>query len=336
MPEFRPSAPTQRGIALLAKAQAGRCAIQFTRIATGCGSYAEDEDFTKSEALKDERQSIPIPQIEIVNDRTVYVRAIISNETLEDGYHIAEIGLFAEDPDEGEILYAMTVALPNKADWMPAYNGLLPSEFDIEFYTEVSNAETVTVQAGGGAYALADDVNGLKARTTELENNLEETRQIALSAGTARISAITIPADAWTERAEDNTVDERYKYEAVITVADATSTCFPCVALDLASTQATNDAGLCPTVEALDGTLRFWAQAKPTATITGTVALLSASAVQTGTSTGGTGGATTVVTSVVLAPGGGLTYDSAGRLMLDAATREDLDAEEETPDGSDA
>lgn len=152
---------TAQGIALLAKAQAGRTNIRFTKAATGDGSYLVGESLVERKILKAQKQVFPISTISIVNSATVYLKFIISNKqpsgNLAAGYYVKEIGIFAHDPNEGEILYAIATAVINQWDYLPAYNDLLPSTITIEFYTEVNNAETVYLKAGGGASVTQED-----------------------------------------------------------------------------------------------------------------------------------------------------------------------------------
>ena len=48
---FKEAVLTAKGIALLAKAQAGRCTIKLTKAATGDGSYSDGEALTNRTAL---------------------------------------------------------------------------------------------------------------------------------------------------------------------------------------------------------------------------------------------------------------------------------------------
>ena len=99
--------------------------------------------------------------------------------------------------------------------------------------------------------------------------------EFAGEVGSAAIVRVTIPADGW-EEAEDTTGLDGYGYAADIAVPEALDAHFPVAALDIACLAAAGDAGLCPTILAGDGFLRFWAQSVPAADLTGTVALRSA------------------------------------------------------------
>ena len=145
---FKESVLTKKGIALLAKAQAGRCTIKLTKAAAGDGSYTSGEDLTT-----------------VQNATNVFVKFIMSNHQdsgdLKNGYYVKEIGIFATDPDEGEILYALAIAETDQWDYMPAFNDLLPSTITIDFLLEVSNATDVTIQMPNKQYAY-DDTTGKK------------------------------------------------------------------------------------------------------------------------------------------------------------------------------
>ena len=156
---------TAKGIALLAKAQAGRCTIKLTKAATGNGSYSDGEALTNRTALKSKKQEFALITVTTQNQSNVYVKFIITNKqdtgNLKNGYYVKEVGIYAQDPDEGEILYALAVGVANQWDYMPAYNDLLPSTITMDFLTEVANATDVTIVTPNSMY-LYDQTTGDK------------------------------------------------------------------------------------------------------------------------------------------------------------------------------
>ena len=167
---WNPSKLTNKGKALLAKAQAGRATIEITKAQTGAGTHVGNlEDVV---ALKDPKQTFPISGKELKNDNTLVVNVAITNKgadfTLQTGYDIREFGLFAKDPDVGEILYSIATA--QTSDYMPAYNDIIPSVINMSYYLEVANAASVTINSAG-AIALQDDLNKLEARVTRIEKS---------------------------------------------------------------------------------------------------------------------------------------------------------------------
>ena len=168
MANFNSAVLTDKGINLLAKAQAGRTTIQFTKAATGNGSYTLGEKLNDRTALKEQKQQFLINSKSVINNSTLYLRFIITNKqesgNLDVGYYVKEVGIFANDPDEGEILYAIATALNEQWDYLPAYNNLIPSTITMEFYTEVHNASTVNIVAGAGNYVTQEEFEEFKKK----------------------------------------------------------------------------------------------------------------------------------------------------------------------------
>lgn len=162
---FNEAVLTTKGIALLAKAQAGTCTIAFTKAATGSGSYSSGETITSRTALKNQVQEFSLNTVKVQNSTNVYVKFIITNNpdsgALTTGYYVTEVGLFATDPDEGEILYAIATAVTDQWDYMPSYNDLLATTITVEFLTEVANASEVTITSPNQTY-LYDTTDGTK------------------------------------------------------------------------------------------------------------------------------------------------------------------------------
>lgn len=193
--DFQAGVLTTKGLALLAKWQLGTVTPTITRCVIGSGTYSSGESIVNRTALKNQKLSVGISTKYVQNNSTVLLKAIFDNTTLVNGFKVTEIGVYAIDPDDGEILYSMAVtADAANADYLPAYNGTYPSTIVFNYQVEVSNAASVTIQAGTGAYAPADDFNALaldveavqiQARANELAireivaSLLQDERQIA-------------------------------------------------------------------------------------------------------------------------------------------------------------
>lgn len=113
MAEFKQAVLTNKGIALLAKAQAEHATIQISKAVTGNGVYEEGEDIAARTSLKGPKQEFAPTTILRQNETNVFVQFSITNNPagspLLNGYYVTEIGLCAIDPDEGEILYSIAV-----------------------------------------------------------------------------------------------------------------------------------------------------------------------------------------------------------------------------------
>ena len=99
----------------------------------------------------------------------------------------------------------------------------------------------------------------------------KEIQKVSAGVGSAIIKDITIPSGVWTEAADAG----KYKFVADVADKDVLDAHFPVMALALPSLDIACSAGLCPTIQTLDGTIRFWSKQKPTADLSGTIQLRS-------------------------------------------------------------
>lgn len=161
MPALYQAIITKKGLNLRSKAEAGKYGIEFTKAVTGSGVYDTDENLQEKNDLKNPMQEFGFSKREYVDDATSMLQVIVTNADLEEGYYVREIGVFAMDPDEGEILYSLSLAVDNKWDYLPEHEwGAAMIELEID--TAVSNAEKVIITAKMDALASADDLNSLR------------------------------------------------------------------------------------------------------------------------------------------------------------------------------
>ncbi len=139
---------TKKGHALVAKGMAGE-QINFTKVRTSDYDYPSSTNFENLTVLGSIKQTVDISAVNIENESTVRVKAAILNTDVTTGYYVKNIGLYANDPNEGEILFSITTA--TTADFMPAYNGVNTTVLTVDLLTTVSNSGNVnlTVSPGG-------------------------------------------------------------------------------------------------------------------------------------------------------------------------------------------
>lgn len=166
---FKPGVLTTDGKALLAKWQAGGATPQITHAAIGSGSYTKTEDASTRTSLKAEKLRVGISSAAADGD-TLNLRFVFSNDSVTTGFPVTEVGVFATDPDKGEVLYSISVSADESvADFFPAYSGNHSVSSIFDYYIKMSNAENVTILGGTGAFALADDMIQMQNRVNALE-----------------------------------------------------------------------------------------------------------------------------------------------------------------------
>lgn len=202
MAEFKQAVLTNKGIALLAKAQAEHATIQISKAVTGNGVYEEGEDIAARTSLKSPKQEFAPTTILRQNETNVFVQFSITNNPagspLLNGYYVTEIGLCAIDPDEGEILYSIAVGAEGRSDYLPAYNNLLPAVIGVDFLIEVSNSEDVTITTDLSAYATRADL-AAKADGIGFDSSSD---QIQLKANNQIISRAALPFGDYAKKTD--------------------------------------------------------------------------------------------------------------------------------------
>ncbi len=140
---------TRSGFALMGKAIAGK-ELHYTRVVLGDATVngqmilpTEDEAYEYTDLLNP-RMSVPMSDVQFTGGGTVMVKCQLKNADVTEGFHIAEIGLFAVDPDTGEeVLYCYRNS-GIASDYMPASGGSVVWDVTLSIITVVDKATNIT------------------------------------------------------------------------------------------------------------------------------------------------------------------------------------------------
>lgn len=349
MPQpFNNAIMTDSGAALLTRAQAGACKMEFTRIAVGDGIYTEEEKepgiLQQQNELKSPRNAYVLSDIRVSNTYSVKVTALISNQDpatgealITSGYYINEMGLYAREADNEaapEILYSIAVVSSTTGDFMPPYNGFNPVQIIQDYYATVNNSADVTIQVGNGAVALAEDLLELEKRVDNFINGESEkpASQEELNAVARDVEAIkatirelprpsvtqmdlVIPISGWVE---DEDTGGTCALHTDIAAENITEEMIPMLTILPEGQQTAIACNLCTTARTIDGALRVYAQQIPSADIRCSLTLFCTG----GAAGGGTG--TGYILPVASASqlggvkiGNGLSVENDGTLSID-------------------
>lgn len=164
--EFSSFVITNKGQALMAKLMQGTGFCTFTNIKLSSTTYSESQ-IPALIALGGVKQTTPITRKTVLNTTSIMIEGALDNTELTTGYNIQTIGIFANDPDEGEILYA--VARATTPGYMPPYNGITVSGATFKFVITVGNANNVTITLDPAGYASLADVQELHTEIANLK-----------------------------------------------------------------------------------------------------------------------------------------------------------------------
>ena len=132
---------TNAGIALQNKVQGG-ATLELTNMQMGSGQL-NGQPIGPLTALISSNATVPIQGGQAIGQNTYQVEGFFTNADLSAGFWWGEIGIFANDPDNGEILYAYANA-GDAGDYIPTVTDQRIEKY-IYFSMALANATTVNV-----------------------------------------------------------------------------------------------------------------------------------------------------------------------------------------------
>lgn len=132
---------TNKGLALLAKLVAGNT-LTITKAVTGSGTVAVSA-LASQTSVTNQQQVMSFRTISYPSAGTCAVPAYITNENLNTGYTAKQIGIFANDPDDGEILFF--IAQDTTGTTVPSISDMPGFSAEWTFYFTYGQADNVSV-----------------------------------------------------------------------------------------------------------------------------------------------------------------------------------------------
>lgn len=146
---------TDVGADLQAKINAGLTTLKFTKVGVGSGSGSGSGFVNALTAMVHKEQDIGIGNVE-ANGNIVTINFTLTNKGLGSAYQMRELGLYATDPDNGEVLFAyMTDSTP---DTMPADGSATVVSQAVTLNIAFSNKGNVSATIDTGAFVTQEDL----------------------------------------------------------------------------------------------------------------------------------------------------------------------------------
>ncbi|MGN7472309.1 phage tail-collar fiber domain-containing protein [Brevibacillus sp. SAFN-007a] len=139
---------TKKGRDLQAKAEAG-ATLTFTKAKIGDGQLGQGQSLENLNDLISPQKTLAISSVQAESGGLCRIRTNITNQGITQGFYVREIGLFAQDPDLGEILYAIATAAA--ADYLPPEGGstIVNNQFDIIVIVGNASSISATINPSG-------------------------------------------------------------------------------------------------------------------------------------------------------------------------------------------
>jgi hypothetical protein len=150
---------TDAGEELIAKMVAGTTTATFTKVGISPRDYSgvQTEKLTD---IEDVRQSTLVSNVVRTDGSKVEVLAAFENKDVTEGYYVRTVGIWAEDSDGNEILYA--VATDSTPDYMPEYGGKTVSGISYRINIRVDRSSQVSVEVNPAATPTIEQVENIE------------------------------------------------------------------------------------------------------------------------------------------------------------------------------
>ena len=175
MAEWSNATMTDVGAALQAKVNAGKTKLTFTKIKVGSGVNATNPlALTDVISSKWETTNFVVK----LEGKIVSVDTVITNTGVHEAFRMSEIGLFAQDPDKGEILYAYLT--DPEPDRMPAESGSVVVSQELTIGMVFSNTGNISLTVNMGALVTREQLTeAVKQHNTDISSHPAITAMIA-------------------------------------------------------------------------------------------------------------------------------------------------------------
>lgn len=167
---------TDKGAALQAKFVDGQT-LQITRVMTGAVKVPV-VNLRQQTSVTDGGKEITLQPSRIEGDKMI-VPVLLENKELEKGYDLWQVGIYAQDPDEGEILYCLAQA--SEAKHIPSVAEAPGFSITWDFCFKTSN--TVPFEIHLNSVGLVNieqyqvhtaEIGSLKSSLVDLDGRIEE------------------------------------------------------------------------------------------------------------------------------------------------------------------
>ena len=157
MSGFDVNAITDAGSLLIAKVMASKGSITFTRIVMGDGYMPSSQVPEHMTAVVSPKATMEITKCEVTGSGAAVVGGRYDNSEQSQDFEWRELGLYAKDPDLGEILYSYGNT-GKSAETIPAGGGATAIEKLIDVVTYVGNDVSVTAEFMPYVVPSADEI----------------------------------------------------------------------------------------------------------------------------------------------------------------------------------
>lgn len=215
---------TTLGLNLMAKLQTG-ATLDITRAVGGDGHTSADALTALTEVTA--RQTLTLSNVVYKGSGQALLPVTLYNRGLTAGYPLRQIGIYAADPDDGEVL--MLVAQSEQPDTIPSAEDSPDFVANFSFHIALGNAGRINV-----SYSLTDMATKADyvAYVEQIEGRLGQPSGIATLDSSGKLAQMPTAADVgaiklnWSMLMNEETeTPNKYSFAVYITPGDVVSVC---------------------------------------------------------------------------------------------------------------
>ena len=215
---------TTLGLNLMAKLQTG-ATLEITRAVGGDGHTSADALTALTEVTA--RQTLTLSNVVYKGSGQALLPVTLYNRGLTAGYPLRQIGIYAADPDDGEVL--MLVAQSEQPDTIPSAEDSPDFVANFSFHIALGNAGRINV-----TYSLTDMATkaDYAAFVEQIEDKLAQPSGIATLDSSGKLAQMPTAADVgaiklnWSMLMNEETeTPNKYSFAVYITPGDVVSVC---------------------------------------------------------------------------------------------------------------
>ena len=304
---------TNAGSEILTEAISGK-RVLITAAKGGAGTSTEEE-LKAATQVKDERQTLKLK--EIVDTETEkgpgkLVSVQVTNEDVVEKYYLHQIGIYGKVEDGEEV--AVVILQDEHGVEVPTASENPHFIYELSAVVTISNEAQISLESTSVAVATVEELNA-KMESHNADKNAHP--NLPIPSMPAITKTIVVPRDGWEmDTGTDQLAElgeDAFPLHVDVTVEEAVAGYFPVISMHKDALDTAAAAGVCSTVQVMEGKIRLWAKEMPETDMNATLHLAAGRKEDV---TDGYGIVNAAGVTKENVPGGFVTLDDQGKIPV--------------------
>ena len=172
---------TNAGKQMMTRLIVGATTANFTKVAASDHDYS-GVDLEELTELQDIKQEVFPSDMSMDDATSIRMVSVFDNSQITQRYYVRAIGLYAEESDGTETLYAVSICGDDEdPDSMPAFGGKTVYSLTYDMYIRVDSTDQMTLELNPLAYVTTETLTRIIDETRALRATKEEYGMVKMS-----------------------------------------------------------------------------------------------------------------------------------------------------------